>query len=131
MVDVVSVAGAMAFGTSGPYSASKHAQLAFSRSCGALLAPRGIRVHTVLPGFVETEGFPQRGTLPSPLPHLVVDPPFVARRIVEAVERGRREVYVPRWYRPAAVAYALAPRLLGTLAARSRRVATAARRGPA
>ena len=44
----------------GPYSASKHAQLAFSRSVAVELAPRGISVHTVNPGFVETPGFPQR-----------------------------------------------------------------------
>ncbi len=32
----------------------------------ALLRPRGIQVHTVMPGFVETEGFPQRAKLRSP-----------------------------------------------------------------
>ena len=59
VVNVVSVAGVVAFPPSGPYSASKHAQLAFSRATAAQLRPRGIRVHTVKPGFVETEGFPQ------------------------------------------------------------------------
>src|SRR4029450_6579949 len=60
VVNVVSVAGAVSgAGTSGLYTASKHAQLAFSRSVTAELAPRGIHVHTVLPGFAETEGFPQ------------------------------------------------------------------------
>ena len=54
VVNVVSVAGMVA---GGPYSASKHAQLAFSRSITVELAPRGISVHTVNPGFVETEGF--------------------------------------------------------------------------
>src|SRR6266404_955331 len=58
VVNVVSVPGAVAFPPSGPYSASKHAQLAFSRATAPQLARRGIRVHTVKPGFVETEGFP-------------------------------------------------------------------------
>ena len=56
VVNVVSVAGTVAIG---PYSASKHAQLAFSRSVARELRPRGIHVHTVNPGFVHTEGFPQ------------------------------------------------------------------------
>ena len=56
LVNVVSVAGTVAIG---PYSASKHAQLAFSRSVARELRPRGIHVHTVNPGFVHTEGFPQ------------------------------------------------------------------------
>ncbi|MFL6014499.1 MAG: SDR family oxidoreductase, partial [Gaiellaceae bacterium] len=60
VVNVVSVAGTVAFPPSGPYSASKHAQLAFSRATSASLRTRGIGVHTVNPGFVETEGFPQR-----------------------------------------------------------------------
>ena len=64
LVNVVSVAGTVAIG---PYSASKHAQLAFSRSVARELRPRGIHVHTVNPGFVHTEGFPQDWLLTGPL----------------------------------------------------------------
>src|SRR5439155_7791659 len=46
VVNVVSVAGTVAIG---PYSASKHAQLAFSRTIAVELAPRRISVHTVNP----------------------------------------------------------------------------------
>ena len=67
VVNVVSVAGTVAFPPSGPYSASKHAQLAFSRATSASLRRRGISVHTVNPGFVETEGFPQRAVLRQPV----------------------------------------------------------------
>jgi|SRR5581483_5181780 len=109
VVNVVSVAGAVATGSSGPYSASKHAQLAFSRSIVPALAARGIAVHTVLPGLVETEGFPQRGQLPPLVGRVVVEPEAVARAVVAAVERGRRETWVPRWYRAFAFAQAFAP----------------------
>jgi NAD(P)-dependent dehydrogenase (short-subunit alcohol dehydrogenase family) len=110
VVNVVSVAGTVA---GGPYSASKHAQLAFSRSLAVELAPRGISVHTVNPGFVETEGFPQRQRLGPVLGRLVVDPQFVVERLLGAVASGKREIFVPRWYRPAAWVQAFAP---GTLA---------------
>ncbi len=116
VVNIVSIAGTVA---GGPYSASKHAQLAFSRSVAVELAPRGISVHTVNPGFIETEGFPQRERLGPVLGRLVVDPQLVVERLLEAVGSGKRELFVPRWYRPAAWVQAIAP---GTLARiRSRR----------
>ena len=120
VVTVVSVAGTVAFAPAGPYAASKHAQLAFSRSLTGLLAPRGVQVHTILPGFVETEGFPQRTALRSDLfRRLIVGPELVATRIAKAVESGRREVFVPRWYRLFAVAQALFPGLIARMVARS------------
>jgi NAD(P)-dependent dehydrogenase (short-subunit alcohol dehydrogenase family) len=104
---ICSVAGTVALG---PYSASKHAQLAFSRSLSVELGRRGVAVLTVNPGFVETPGFPQRGARFGPLlSRLVVDPPFVARRVLAALDAGKREIVVPRWYRPASIAQAVAP----------------------
>jgi 3-oxoacyl-[acyl-carrier protein] reductase len=52
VVNVVSVAGEVA---DGPYSATKHAQLALSRSLAVELAPRNIRVNAVAPGVIDTE----------------------------------------------------------------------------
>jgi short-subunit dehydrogenase len=106
LVNVVSVAGTVAIG---PYSASKHAQLAFSRSVARELRPRGIHVHTVNPGFVHTEGFPQDWLLRGRFGRVVVGPELVADRIVGAIERDRPEIFIPRWYRVAALAQAIAP----------------------
>ena len=120
VVNVVSVAGTVAYGPAGPYAASKHAQLAFSRSLAGSLAPRGVRVHAVLPGFVETEGFPQRSVLRSAIfRRAVVGPELVAERLADAVASGKREIFVPRWYRIFAIAQALAPGLVARLVARS------------
>jgi uncharacterized protein len=120
VVNVVSVAGTVAFAPAGPYAASKHAQLAFSRSLSGTLAARGVRVHTVLPGFVETEGFPQQSVLRSRFfRRAVIGPELVAQRLVDAVESGKRELFVPRWYRVFAIAQALAPALVARLVARS------------
>jgi short-subunit dehydrogenase len=77
-------------------------------------------VHTVLPGFVETEGFPQKSVLRSRFfRRAVIAPELVAERIANAVERGTRELFIPRWYRVFSLGQALAPRLSARLVARS------------
>ena len=120
VVNVVSVAGTVAFAPAGAYAASKHAQLAFSRSVAALLRPRGIQVHTVMPGFVETEGFPQRTKLRSPfMRRFVIEPEDVARAVVKAIERGTPEVTVPWFpYRISTLAQAVMPRIFSRLVTR-------------
>ena len=112
VVNVTSVAGTVAVPTSGPYSASKSAQIAFSRAVCAELKPMGIRVLTVMPGFVETEGFPQRGLLPGLMTHFVVDPQYIARKIIRGVGSGRRELTTPAWYRLATIGQWLMPWLV-------------------
>jgi short-subunit dehydrogenase len=111
VANLVSVAGTVAFAPAGAYSAAKHAQLAFSRSTAALLRGSGIHVHTVLPGFVETEGFPQHSVLRSRLMRrFVIEPEDVAKRLVDAVEKNKAEITVPWFpYRLVSIAQALLP----------------------
>jgi uncharacterized protein len=118
VVNIVSVAGVVAFPPSGPYSASKHAQLAFSRATAAELRSLAIRVHTVKPGFVETEGFPQ-GWLPAPARRLVVGPGRIAAHVLASLERGRGETTVPRFYAPAGGLQALLPNIFAQVLARA------------
>jgi uncharacterized protein len=121
IVDIVSVAGTVALPASGPYAASKHAQLAFSRALAAELKGRDIRVHTVKPGFVETEGFPQ-SWLPGPARRLVVGPERIAAHVLDSLERGRGETTVPRYYALAGIIQAVAPNVVArVLANRIRR----------
>lgn len=117
VVNVVSVAGTIAFAPAGPYAASKHAQLAFSRSLTATLRPGGIQVHTLLPGFAETEGFTPRSNLRSGLMRrFVLEPDDVARAVVKMVERGRKEMTIPWFpYRPVSIFQALFPGVLARL----------------
>jgi short-subunit dehydrogenase len=117
VVNLVSVAGTVSFAPAGAYAASKHAQLAFSRSLRAAVRGSGIRVHTVLPGFAETEGFPQRGVLQSRLLEwFVTSPEKIAGSIADAVDKGRGEVTVP-WFpfRPISIFQAVAPGLMARL----------------
>jgi NAD(P)-dependent dehydrogenase (short-subunit alcohol dehydrogenase family) len=100
VVNIVSVSGVVAGPPSGPYSASKHAQLAFSRTVAAELRGQRIRVHTVKPGFTETEGFPQ-SWLPKRVQRVVIGPQDVARHVLRSLEDGRGETTVPWYYGPA------------------------------
>ncbi len=117
IVNVVSVAGTIAFAPAGPYAAAKHAQLAFSRSLAATLRSEGIQVHTLLPGFVETEGFTPRSNLRSGLMRrFVLDSDDVARAVVKMIEKGRNEMTVPWFpYRPVSIFQALFPGVLARL----------------
>ncbi len=101
------------FTPAAPYSASKHAQVAFSRSLRAALLDSGIEVHTILPGFVTTPGFPHPRILSTPLGKpFVLGPERVAREVLSAVERGKAEVVVPWFpYRLGAIAQAILPTL--------------------
>jgi short-subunit dehydrogenase len=121
VVNLVSVAGTVAFAPAGAYSAAKHAQLAFSRSTAALFRGSGIQVHTIMPGFVETEGFPQRKALRSRLlRRFVIEADQVARTIVEAVEKGKGEVTVPWFpYRLVSVGQAIVPGMFARFAGRA------------
>ena len=122
VVNIVSVAGEVAFPPSGPYGASKHAQLAFSRATAAQLRRKRIRVHTVKPGFVETEGFPQ-AWLPAPVRRLVIGPEQVAAHVLASVEHGRGETSVPRYYGLAGKLQALMPNVFARVLGNSRRQA--------
>ncbi len=111
VVNLVSVAGTVSFAPAGAYAASKHAQLAFSRSLAAALRGTGIQVHAILPGFVETEGFPQKDALASRIMRrFVIEPGQVAEAIVKAIEHGKGEVVVPWFpYRLIGIAQAVLP----------------------
>jgi NAD(P)-dependent dehydrogenase (short-subunit alcohol dehydrogenase family) len=121
VVNIVSVAGTIVGPSFGPYAASKHAQLAFSRAIGAELARSGIRVHAIKPGPVPTPGFPQRQALGGRLSrHFVVGPDAVVDVILRTLARDRSEAFVPRPFALAAAAQAVAPGLLARLARRTR-----------
>ena len=82
--------------------------------------PRGIRVHTVKPGFAETEGFPQ-AWLPKPLQRLRDRSGRVAAHILGSLERRRGETTVPRYYAPAGVLQALMPNVFARVLSRGSR----------
>jgi uncharacterized protein len=113
IVNVSSTAGRVARAGSGAYSASKFALAGWSESLYAEERPNGVHVGLVLPGFIETEGFPARELVGRRLTRWAVSTPEVAAEaIVDAGLRGRPERYVPRPYGLVVLLRALAPRLV-------------------
>jgi uncharacterized protein len=99
VVNVASVAGRVSRPGAGSYSASKYALIGWTEALQIEERRHGVHVALVLPGFVETEGFPQRELLARPATRwMVTTPDKVAEVIVEAVKRKQHERYVPRPY---------------------------------
>ena len=91
-VGVASMAGLRAIPSAGPYSASKAAMQAFLEASRIELAPYGVGVTTVNPGFVST---PMTEKNRFRMPFLMTAT-RAARIIVDGIERGRRVVQFPR-----------------------------------
>jgi uncharacterized protein len=113
IVNVASTAGRVARARSGAYSASKFALIGWTDALHFEERPHGVHVGMVLPGFVETEGFPATELRQRALTRWIVSKPErVAEAIVETGLRGKAERYVPRPYGLIAVARILAPALV-------------------
>jgi short-subunit dehydrogenase len=99
LVNVSSTAGRIARPGSGAYSASKFALAGWTDSLRAEEASNGVHVGLVLPGFIETEGFPAAELTAKALTRwLVSTPENAAEAVMDAGPRGRAERYVPRAY---------------------------------
>jgi NAD(P)-dependent dehydrogenase (short-subunit alcohol dehydrogenase family) len=86
IVNVLSLAAIAALPLDPTYSISKAAALSLSQSLRALLAGRGVRVHVVLPGPVDTDM-----TRGQDIPK--ASPESVARGIFDGVEMGQEEIF--------------------------------------
>jgi short-subunit dehydrogenase len=89
---IASIAGLRGLPTSSGYSASKAAMQAFLEAVRVELAPFGIRVTTVNPGFIAT---PMTEKNKFRMPFLM-KADKAARIIIDGIERGARVVEFPR-----------------------------------
>ncbi len=113
IVNVASVAGRISRARSIAYSASKFALIGWNDGLHAEEKPNGVHVGMVLPGFVTTEGFPQRELMEKRLTRRIVSSPEkVADAIVQVGPGGKAERYVPRPYWVIAALRMLAPPLI-------------------
>jgi NAD(P)-dependent dehydrogenase (short-subunit alcohol dehydrogenase family) len=86
IVNVVSLGAVAAIPVLPAYSASKAAELSITQSLRALLAGRGIGVHAVLAGPIDTD-MVRALDVPKTPPH------DVARAIFDGVERGEQDIF--------------------------------------
>jgi short-subunit dehydrogenase len=97
IVNVSSVAGRIATPRTGAYNASKFALAGWSEALHAEERRHGVHVGLVLPGFVATEGFPQRELTRSRRTRWIVSTPERVAEAILAAGPGRKaERYVPR-----------------------------------
>jgi NAD(P)-dependent dehydrogenase (short-subunit alcohol dehydrogenase family) len=86
IVNIVSVGALAAVPILPAYSVSKAAVFSLSQSMRSLLAARGVSVHIVLPGPVDTD-MVRALDIPKESPQLV------ARNIIDGIERGEEEIF--------------------------------------
>jgi uncharacterized protein len=121
IVNVASTAGRIGRPGVGAYSASKAALAVWSDSLRAEERVHGVHVGTVMPGFIPTEGFPQRELAGSRRTRWMLGTPEQAAEAIVQAGLGRcPERYVPRFYALAAALRTVAPRLLGRALASGR-----------
>ncbi|MEY2450422.1 MAG: 3-oxoacyl-[acyl-carrier protein] reductase, partial [Acidimicrobiaceae bacterium] len=111
IVTIGSIAGRIGSPFEAVYSATKFAGIGLTEAMAVEVEPHGIGVSVVNPGpvatdFGEARGHPYDRSRPKP-----VAADDVAAVVVAAIEHDRRELYVPRWFRPAVVLRHLVPPL--------------------
>ncbi len=97
------------------YCASKYAIVGLSEALRAELAGSGVELHLVLPGFVDTEMSAGLKGLRGMRPLSAAE---VAKAIVQALQTGRADVYVPRTLGLMVSIQPIAPRWLVSLGTR-------------
>jgi uncharacterized protein len=113
IVNVASTAGRISRANSGAYSASKFALSGWTDALHLEEREHGVHVGLVMPGFVATEGFPQKELVSKPHTRWIVSTPEkVADAIMEAGPGGKAERYVPRPYALVAALRVVAPGLV-------------------
>jgi NAD(P)-dependent dehydrogenase (short-subunit alcohol dehydrogenase family) len=102
-----------------PYGAAKAGVLNLMGHVHTVLREKGIRATTIMPAEVDTPILDNRPLVPDDRARAtMMHADDVARAILRAVERNRREVHVPRYYRVATLAQALTPGIIARVGAR-------------
>jgi short-subunit dehydrogenase len=91
LVGIASVAGIRGLPGAEAYSASKAAAISYLESLRLELRDSGIKVVTIVPGYIKT---PMTAINPYPMPFLL-DAAEAARRFAQAVERGSSYTVIP------------------------------------
>jgi short-subunit dehydrogenase len=118
IVNIASVSSFISRAGAVGYSASKAALRGFSDGLALEEARNGVHVGLVVPGFVETEGFPQTELVANPRTAWAVSTPdSVADAVFAAGPGGQEQVHVPRAWALVTAARAMAPGMVTRITA--------------
>lgn len=113
IINIASQAGKIATPKSSIYSATKHAVLGYSNSLRMELADYQVFVTTVNPGPIATNFFniaDEQGTYVKNVQKFMLQPEYVAGKVVDAMLSKTREINLPRWMNLGSIVYTLFPR---------------------
>jgi len=119
IINIISMAGLIATGKSSLYSATKFAAIGFSNALRLELLPFGVYVTTVNPGPIKTAFFDQAdpdGSYVKAVDKYILEPDFVAGKIVSSFGKKKREINLPRILNLAHKLYTLFPRIADKMA---------------
>jgi uncharacterized protein len=114
IINIASQAGKIATPKSSVYSATKHAVLGYTNSLRMELSDYNVLVTSVNPGPIATNFFniaDEKGTYVNNVKRFMLQPDYVARKVVESMLTKTREINLPRWMNMGSVVYVLFPRL--------------------
>ena len=114
IINIASQAGKIATPKSSVYSATKHAVLGYTNSLRMELSDYNVLVTSVNPGPIATNFFniaDEKGTYVKNVKRYMLQPEYVARKVVDSMLTKTREINLPRWMNMGSVVYVLFPRL--------------------
>ncbi|MEH7333745.1 SDR family oxidoreductase [Neobacillus drentensis] len=121
IINIASQAGKIATPKSSVYSATKHAVLGYTNALRMELSDYNVQVTSVNPGPIATNFFniaDEKGTYVKNVQRYMLQPEYVAKKVVDSMLTKTREINLPRWMNFGSVAYVLFPRLFERLGKR-------------
>jgi len=111
IVMIASVAGKLGVPEESAYAASKFAQVGLAEALSYEVEDHGVHVLTVCPGAINTPFFDAEALerMPPVAKRMMIEPEPLIDAIIDALQRGKYEITVPRFIRSGYVVRALAP----------------------
>lgn len=119
IINIASQAGKLATPKSSVYSATKHAVLAITNSLRMELMDTNIFVSAVNPGPIKTPFFDRAdvtGNYTKNVEKLMLEPAFVSEKILQLLDKPKREINLPGWMGIGTTFYQLFPTLVEKIA---------------
>lgn len=119
IINIASQAGKLATPKSSVYSATKHAVLAITNSLRMELMDTNIFVSAVNPGPIKTPFFDRAdvtGNYTKNVEKLMLEPAFVSEKILQLIDKPKREINLPGWMGIGTTFYQLFPTLVEKIA---------------